>query len=234
MKVMSEDQVSEKQNKAQLSGRASMFASFFTLHPDQAEKIKLGLIQLLNSEGDEFVKHKNAGAGRHTEEDTEYYAEVIDTVSSLDDERAIPALVCAMTTGGMAQRGLLKYGDKALEPVLAQLKNPDPLVRSVAVSEGVHILRQHHDLASRTRIRNIIQSSLKDSDQVVRGSAVKEIGCIDDRVVFVPLLEKLAVTDPAKLPGKVLDGGAREEFYPVRHDARRVPRDIQNNKTCTP
>jgi hypothetical protein len=32
--------VSEEQNQAQLSGRANGFASFFTLHPDQAEKIK--------------------------------------------------------------------------------------------------------------------------------------------------------------------------------------------------
>lgn len=234
MKVVSEEQASEEQNQAELSGRANVLTSFFTLHPDQAEKIKLGLIQLLNSEDDEFVKRKNAAPGRHTEEDGEYYAEVIGTVSSLDDERAIPALVGAMTTGGMAQRGLLKYGDRALEPVLAQLKNPDPLVRSVAVSAGVHILRKHDDPASRVRIRDIIQSSLKDSNLVVRGSAVQEIECIDERVEFVPLLEKLAVTDPAKLPGRALDGGDGEEFYPVRYDARRVLRDIQNNKTCAP
>jgi hypothetical protein len=55
------------------------------------------------------------------------------TVSSLNDDRAIPALVGAMTTGGMAQRGVLKYGDKALTSVMEQLKSSDALVRASAL-----------------------------------------------------------------------------------------------------
>jgi len=75
--------------------------------------------------------------------------------------------------GGMAKRGLLKYGAKALGPVLEQLNNPDPFVRSAALRRGIHILRNVP--ASHLRIEDIIRSSLKDSDLVVRSSAVQEI-----------------------------------------------------------
>lgn len=205
---------------------------FLVRHPEQADSVKLGLIHLLSSENDLFVRSKNPGP--LTEEDGEYYAEVIDVVSSLDDERAIPALVGAMTTGGMAQRALLRYGTKSLGSVLEQLTNPDPLVRSVAVSTGIHILRKGTDPSSRKQIDDIVKLSLKDPDLVVRGSAVQEIDCLGDREEFVPTLEQLAKNDPAKLPGKALDGGDGGEFYPVRYDARRILRDIQDDKHCMP
>ncbi len=218
-------------DQAGVSGRPDVLTSFFTRHPDEAERVKLGLIQLLNVEDETFIKGK---PGTLSEEDGEYYAGVVETVSSLDDDRSIPALVGAMTTGGMAHRGLLKYGNRALGPVLEQLKNPNPLVRSVALSIGIHILRKGNDTASYAQIDGIIRSSLKDPDLVVRGSAVQEVECLNNREEFVPILEQLAKTDAAKLPGKALDGGDGEEFYPVRYDARRVLRDIRNSKTCAP
>ena len=223
--------ISEQQLQASASGQADAAASFSARHPDQADRVKLGLIQLLNLEDETFIKGK---PGTLTEEDGEYYAELIETVSSLDDERAIPALVGAMTTGGVAQRGLVKYGDKALGPVTEQLKNPDALVRATALGMTTTLLGRHNDFASRSRISDLVRSFLKDSDLVVRGHAVNSITCLDDRQNFIPTLEKIARTDPDKLPGKALDGGDGEEFYPVRYDARRVLRDIQNNKACTP
>jgi len=121
---------------------------FFDRHPDQADKIKLALIHLLAIENHPFIQDENPPSNTDAEEESEHYAELIDTVVSLDDQRAIPALVGAMTTGGMAQRGLLKYGDMALEPVLAQLKNPDALVRATALGISIALLGRHNDLAS--------------------------------------------------------------------------------------
>ena len=208
---------------------------FFSRHPDKVEQVKVGLIQLLMKENGTFIaSDKKAPLRNLTEEDGEYYAEVIDVVSSLNDERSIPALVGAMTTGGMAQRGLLKYGDKALEPALEQLKNPDALVRAVALGMSVTLLEKRNDPTSRKRAVDIIRSSLTDSAAVVRGHAVREIGCLDERQEFLPILEKIAKTDPERLPGKALDGGDGDEFYPVRYDARAVLRDIKNNKACQP
>jgi hypothetical protein len=50
----------------------------------------------------------------------------------------------------------------------------------------------------------------------------------------VPLLKEIAKTDPQEFPGKALDGGEEDGFYPVRADARQLLRDIQNNEGCGP
>lgn len=210
--------------------KTDVFSAFSARHPDQAARVKLGLIQLLQREDGVFVKGKPATL---EEEDGEYYAELIDIVASFDDQRAIAPLVGAMTTGGMAQGGLLKYGDKALGPVMEQLNNPDGLVRATALDITTALLAKHNDSASRGRVRDLIRSFLKDPDLVVRGDAVRQISCLDDRQDFVPVLEQFAKTDRDKLPGKALDGGDGDEFYPVRADARAVLRHIKNNQACT-
>ena len=218
------------------SARSSdVLNKFFVRHPDQADAVKLGLIQLLSTENYYFIESKNPPEDHHEEDDvSEHYAELIDAVSSLHDERAIPALTGAITTGGMAQRGLLEYRDKALVPVVEKLKSPDALVRASALGMAVTILQKHNDAASHARVRELLRWSLGDSGSVVRTKAVWEIDCLDDRQDFVPILERIAKTDPLKLPGKADDGGDGDEFYPVRFDARRVPRHIQNNEPCGP
>lgn len=218
------------------SARSSdVLNKFLARHPERADAVKLGLIQLLSTENYYFIESKNPPADSHEEDDvSEHYAELIDAVSSLHDERAIPALTGAITTGGMAQRGLLEYGDKALVPLVEKLKSSDALVRASALGMTVALLHKHDDAASHARIRELLRSSLGDSGSVVRRKAVWEIDCLDDRQDFVPILQKLAKTDPLKLPGKADDGGDGDEFYPVRFDARRVLRHIQNNERCGP
>jgi hypothetical protein len=211
---------------------AEILNRFFGSFPGQGEQVKVGLIRLLQEENKTFSTDRADSPRRYTEEDSEYYASVIDVVSSLNDRRAIPALVGAMTTGGMAQHGLLKYGDKALEPVLEQLKNPDALARATALGLSIDLLETRNDPASHKQAVALIQSALTDSASVVRGHAVREILCLNDRQEFVPMLKNIAKTDPEKFPGKALDGGDGEEFYPVRYDARQVLRDIEDNKTC--
>ena len=217
------------------SGPSDTLSNFLTKHPDRADQVKLGLIHLLTDENRSFIETKNPPPDSHDEDDIgEYYAELVDTVSSLDDERAIPALAGAMTTGGMAQTGIFKYGDKALGPVLEQLKSSDALVRASALDMGIALLEKRSDPASNSQIRNLIRLYLKDPGSVVRRTAVLQIDCLDDRQNFVPVLKEIAQTDPLKLPGKAFDGGDGNEFYPVRYDARRVLGDIQNHVKCTP
>lgn len=213
--------------------RSQALRMYLTQHPEQADQVKLGLISLLSLENDYFVESKNPPPDPYQEDDIgEHYAELIESVASLDDERTIPALVGAMTTGGMAQRGLLKFGDRALEPVLAQLKNRDALVRAAALRLGISLLEKHADPVSRARIRELIRSSLRDPKPVVRTQAIWMIGCFDDRGDFVPELEEIAKTDPWELPGRADDGGDGDQFFPVRYDARRAIRGIQSNKPC--
>jgi hypothetical protein len=227
----------EGQNRTMESGYSETLARFFKQHPEQAERIRLGLIHLLAEENHLFIEAKNPPPDSHEEDDvSEHYAELIDVVSSLHDERAMPALTGAITTGGMAQRGLLEYGDKALVPVVEKLKSPDALVRASALGMAIALLQKHDDAASLTRIRELLRSSLGDSGSVVRRKAVWEIDCLDDRQDFVPLLQEIAKTDPLVLPadGPADDGGDGDKFYPVRFDARRVLRHIQNNQPCGP
>lgn len=195
-------------------------------HPDEAERVKLALIRLLRTENSAL---QAARPGSKSEDYGEYVFSLTQTVSAMKDDRAIPVLVEATPRSGV---DLVQFGDKALEPVLGQLKNSDALVRARALEIGLRILQSKSDPAPRARARALVLSSLNDQSMVVRSAAIRAIDCLDDRQEYVPTLEKMAKTEPEKLPGKALDGGDSQEFYPVRYDARRVLRDIQNNKTC--
>ncbi|HTW24637.1 MAG TPA: hypothetical protein VMD78_13615 [Candidatus Baltobacteraceae bacterium] len=226
---------SEEPDRPQDSDRSDFLNDFFAQHPDEADKIKLALIHLLSREDYFFIESKNPPPDPHVEDDIEeHYPELIHAVASLDDERAIPALVGAMTTGGIATRGLLKYGDKALGPVLDQLTSTDPLVRGSALDIGVAILKTKKDSASSSRIRALVESSLKDSDSSVRMRAVMVIDCLDERQDFAPALQQLSKSDPDRFPERENDGADGDSYYPVRVQARRVLRDIQSNRICTP
>lgn len=218
--------ISEEDSKAWEADRTDALTKFFARHPEQSDRIKLGLIRLLTAENKLFLF---GVPGSRTEDDGDYYAEVIDTVSSLTDERAIPALV---GTGGDAVKGLLKYGNKAIVPVLERLKSSDPTVRGAALSTGTELLRASSDPGAHERLKELLRSSLLDPFFPNRSVAVREVGCLEDREEFVPAIRQIAKTDPAKLPGKALDGGDGEEFYPVRSDARRVLRDIESHAKC--
>ena len=214
-------------------GPSETLNNFLIRHPESADQVKLTVIQLLAEENHSFIESKSPPPDSNANDDVgEYYAELVDTVSSLNDDRAIPALVGAMTTGGMAQRGVLKYGDKALSSVMEQLKSPDALVRASALGMAKGILEQKNDAASHALVISLIQSSLKDPGAVVRREAVQEIDCLDERKDFIPVLEVIAKTDPDKLPGRALDGGDGGQFYPVRADARQTLRHIKNNESC--
>jgi hypothetical protein len=214
--------------------------------PGDIERLRLGIIQLLIAENarinvpdDQMLKQAASGAssGSGTDEgegdESEYYPSLIATVAGFDDERAIPALVGAMPYASLATGGLLRFGDKALGPVLDQLKSRNALLRTSAMEMTITLLEGRNDSASRTRIREMLRSALTDPVAVVRGHAVNEIGCLDDRQDFVPILEKIAKTDPENYPGTEDDGVDGDKFYPVRVDARRVLREIQNNQTCS-
>jgi hypothetical protein len=221
--------ISEGQKRAMEPDRAAALTSLFKQHPEQADRIKLGLIQLLKADNVDF---QGAAPGTYTEDDMEHYAEVVNVVSSLNDERAIPALVGAMATGGMAQQPIFQYGDKALAPVLEQLKSSDPLVQSQALRMSFALLAERGDPAALAQRRELILAYVKAPSEPSRRIAVQEIDCLDDRQNFVRLLTEISKTDPEKRPGKALDGEDSDGFYPVRADAREVLRHIQNNKPC--
>src|SRR5208283_4379091 len=76
--------IPEGQKGTTESGHPDALATFFKQHPEQADRIKLGLIQLLNADNADF-QGESTPPGTYTEDDMEHYAEVVNVVSSLQD-----------------------------------------------------------------------------------------------------------------------------------------------------
>ncbi|HTW57231.1 MAG TPA: hypothetical protein VMD99_03765 [Terriglobales bacterium] len=238
---------------------AKLLAS--TTSPRNVQRLRLGVIELLSAEnarnnisdmeaaklGDEEnakiaarCKNDNNCVNDDDEEeddpDTDYMHKLIATVAGFNDERAIPALAGAVGWDDNVTRALLAFGDKALAPVIDQLKGRNSFRRISALDMAIALLEIHRDASSQTRIMELIRSSLNDPWPLVRTHVVREIDCRQNRQDFAPLLQEVAKTDPFILPqdGPADDGGDGGKFYPVRADARRVLRHIQSHEPCTP
>jgi hypothetical protein len=195
--------------------------------PQEADRLKSGLIRLLSTESTEVKKAQGLG-----EEHSENYGNLVSAVSRLDDERAIPALVGAITTGGIATRALARFGEKALSQMVGQISSPDPDVRSSVLFTIRDLLEMQISLTagSQARIKDVLRSSLDDPEFSVRGGAMAAIEYLEDREQFVPALEKVAQSDPVRLPGKPDDGGDGGQFFPLRQQARKLLRKIANHE----
>jgi len=212
--------------------------------PEDIDRLKVGIIQLLIAENartnppDEELSKQAASTtscGNGTDncecDESEYYPSLIATVASFNDERAIPALVGAMPYASDAEGALLRFGDKAVGPILDQFKSRNALLRVSALSMAISMEGQN-ELVSPPRIREMLRSALADPIAVVRSHAVNEIACLYDRKEFVPVLERLAKSDPEHWQGREDDGVDGDQFYPVRLYARRALREIRNNEHC--
>ena len=153
-------------------------------------------------------------------------------MADLKDERAIPALLAAAPTGGMAIRGVARFGKKALDAVLDRLRAGMKSLAYGAVFVLAKMLEfrtvSHPD--SHLRIKNALRSSLDVAYSNVRFSAVGAIEYLDDREEFVPMLKDLAEHDPYKLAGQPLYDGTIGDAYFVRQIAERVLRSIANHE----
>jgi len=100
-------------------------------------------------------------------------------------------------------KAVAAFGQRALDPVIEQLGSPDPMVRSSALFTLRNMLRMRTlDLPqSQARVVSVVHVSLEDPEFMVRSSAISVVEFLDNRQEFVPVLQKLAESDPAKLPG---------------------------------
>lgn len=210
------------------------------LSATETDRLKVGIIQLLEKENglanvpdDEQVKWQaRLAKGEVETEDEEFYPSLVQFVADMNDERAIPALVGAMPYGSDAAGALLRFGGKAVGPILEQLKSRNALLRISALEMAVTMQGQN-ELLSPARIREMLRTALVDPESAVRGHAVEEVACLPDRKDFVPVFEKLAKTDPVHYKGREDDGVDGDQFYPVRLYARRALREIQNDEQCS-
>jgi hypothetical protein len=202
------------------SAGGGILAGFAARHPEQLDRVKLGFINLLKA--DSAV---STVPTQPSEENGEQFAEAIQIVASFDDERAIPALVGALGTGNMALQGVLRYGQKALGPVLSAFSgNGDVFMRSQAVRAGITILRTHRSPASQAQIRGLLHLAIVGPESPVRSSALFQMDILsgDEQFAsalreFVPALRNMAQRDPVALQEP--DGHYR---YPLRDKAARL------------
>jgi len=234
-------------------GEATELAVSGKQTPRDADQLRLGIIQLLIKENNGGLKepdnetqqgsptttastessaNESYGEG-YGEDKSEYYASLIDFVAGLNDERAIPALLGAASTGGMATRAVARFGKKALDPTLAQVKSPDSHLASGALFVILEMLKMRtvSDPDSHLRIKNSLRSALASPEYRVREDAMTPIEYLDDREEFVPMLQDIAEHDPYKSPYNLGSKGSGEDSqYVVRRGARLLLRKIANHE----
>lgn len=201
--------------------------------PEEKDKLTLGLIDLLTVENAATMVSASAQAANDTEQGSideyeQYYASLIGAVANLGDGRAIRALLAATPIGGMATRGVARFGDRALDPVLGQVENRDPQLAAGAVDVLREMLKMHTltDRDSYLRLKNGLRSALERPEFDVRMSAIGAIEYLSDREEFVPLLRDLAEHDPFNMSQPDSKGGTITVFV-VREDAARLLRKIE-------
>jgi hypothetical protein len=162
------------QRSEALGKAADLLGSAETSSKD-ADSLRLGIIQLLDTENNDKAPVADESEG---ENQGEYYAYLIDFVGHMNDERAIPALLGASGTGGMATRAVARFGKRALSPILAQVRGQDPRRAGGALFVIRDMLEFGlvSDPDSQLRIKNALRSALGSPDGTVRYSAMANGG----------------------------------------------------------
>lgn len=202
--------------------------------PGEVDKLRVGLIELLATENVQTrILAKQDASEEDTEEYSEYYADLVGAVANLKDERAIPSLLGAADSGGMATRGIARFGKKALSPVLEQVNSRDSNLASGAVFAIREMLAMHTvtDPNSLLNIETALRLALASPNFGVRESAIYAIEYSNDRQKFVPALNDIAEHDPFKMTDTRSDSeGNNSGFYPVRNDAKNLLRKIAEHE----
>ncbi len=223
--------------RSEAFGEAAELLASSDTSPKDADPLRLGIIQLLVHENNgglkepDDVKAEDYGEG-YGEDKAEYYAGLIEVVASFNDERAIPALLGAAGSGGMATRTVARFGKDALAPTLAQVKSEDPDSASGALFVILDMLefRLVSDPESHLRIKNALRLALASPEYRVRENAMRPIEYLDDKQDFVPILKDIAERDPYKSPYNLGGGGNGEDQYSVRRAARLLLSKIANHE----
>jgi len=197
-------------------------ARLYGKNPERSDEIKMALIRLLERENN-FVhaqkqEYKQSGQTL-SEAYVDYYGDLIASVSSLKDQRALKGLMGAIGTGNMATKGLARLGSTSVYEVVGKLNDADPITRLAAARVLLQMLepenaRNIRDAAAREQIKQGLLAAVNDTDPSLRLTGVEGLGALGDRSV-IPILEKLALSDR-------FEGFGEEHPYPVRDAAKKA------------
>lgn len=184
------------------------------------EQVKSALMAALVIEDDRvYGSARVARAPDISEDEGEYFADLIGCVAALHETRAAPVLARAIATGGGATDGLAALGEAAVSAVIPFIRSKSELERySAAHTLGKIVTRvgraRLHD-STATAIKKRLIAATADPSVLVRSMAVNSLFQFvnDDDVRAV--VSHLATADT----GTKMKFGKRE--YPVRDLATR-------------
>lgn len=198
------------------------------------DDIKANLLQLLAREAKEDIEIRRrywsmgVGAG---EGHGEYVISFLETVLPFVDENSIPHLVQFLDWAPPIRETIVRFGEKALKPVLEKLEDISPGLRQAAVEVlGTWLRPKQEGFVIKGFEREDVKSKLtnkaqQDISPEVRMSAIKALSDSGDvrayDLFFSDVAARLDDTKPwvrekalqilvSWLEGKVLDGDRRE------------------------
>lgn len=202
----------------------SVLSKLSRKHPDNADKINLTLIRLLEIENNlirEQEKKFDLTGETLTEEYTNYHGDLIGTVAGLKDSRSVNALVNAINTGNMATKGLAALAPFSIDIVAEKVDSEDWLTRSSAtrvlsqILESANINHLQSEIPGfREKIKNFLIRKAKDADHNVRLSAIAGLAKLQDADA-IKVLEDISQSDLYQST----KGGRTS--YPVREAAKK-------------
>lgn len=199
-------------------------AALLAANPALVDSIRLAFIALLSTEN----MLANSTSVQVPEEYTNYYADVIGAVASLQDPRAVDALLGAIDTGDLATQGLAKLGTAAFGKTVALFSSSsDESLRDSAIivlSEMVDSLPPSpNDGGMRTAILAVLKRALRDPSPGPRTAALEGLTKIPVDDASVRMVSDLAATDPYEAS----QAGGNAGVFPVREAAQRALRQLK-------
>jgi hypothetical protein len=224
-------------------GEATKLLGSGTASASDIDQVRVGVIQLLIKENNGGLKEPDTEIPQRSsnatvdesygEDKSEYYAGLVGFVADLNDERTIPALLGAASTGNIATRAIARFGKAALGPTLSQVKSQDSDLASGALFVIREMLQMHtaSDSDSQLQIKNALILALASPAYRVRKNALLPIEYLDNREEFVPVLQDIAEHDPYKLTYSLGAPGNKEnDQFVIRHRAQMLLRKIANHE----
>jgi len=190
---------------------------FLKNHPSQRDGIATGIIGLLEKEG---AISRNAAIGSLSEEFENYLGDLVAAAATLQDDRAVSALLPELRTGNMASKAVAASGSRSVDRVLALLNSGD-IADRIAATRTLSLMLDPAvttlDPTSRTRAKTGILLAVKDPHFAVRDSAVAALARLPDPDVTM-VLKDVAANDPYSR----LDGTTGATMFPVRAAAAKA------------
>lgn len=195
--------------------------------------VQQAVIELLERENATIIANYRSGAGSSEDYGEWYAGPVAETVLEVLPHlppKTRPRMITAMVNGSYNPESrwaqdLALHGEEVVPDVLALAKSDDVPSRWNAYALMVELLKGHQAgtlqpplaAASVPAVQRALRDGLRDRDVTCRRRVVDALVAVGDRDA-IPLLSKLAQSDPDQEPGnRAVRGRAAEAIWILQH-----------------